>query len=116
MNEEQERLKKTLIENSKEYCRNAISAEKRNEYNSAVTLFFKALSALCDLYILQKEGKMPSSHSDRFRTLELKYPDFYRIIDKDFPFYQDSYKSKLNGEVSAMLKEDVERLFKILNI
>jgi hypothetical protein len=46
--------------------------------------------------------------------LETKYPQIYRILDKDFPFYQDSYRSKLNEEVSSMLKEDARELFKIL--
>lgn len=111
-----EGLKEILTKNAKEYYNNAIEAEKKRQYNSAVTLFFKALSSLCDLYILTKEGKMPSSHTERFRVLKQKYPEIYRIIDKDFPFYQDSYKARLDKEVSDMLKEDARKLFKILNI
>lgn len=111
-----EELKEILIKNAKEYYNNAIEAEKKRQYNSAVTLFFKALSSLCDLYILTKEGKMPSSHTERFKILKSKYPQIYRIIDKDFPFYQDSYKARLNKEVSDMLKEDARKLFKILDI
>ena len=113
MNEE---LQKILKENSLEYYKNALEAEKRKEYNSAVTLFFKAISSLSDLFVLLKEGKMPSNHIERFRILQFRYPEIYRLIDKDFPFYQDSYKSKLNKETSEMLKEDAKRLFKILNI
>ncbi len=109
-------LKQVLIENAKEYWKNALEAEKRSEFNTAVTLFFKSISALCDVYILEKEGKIPSSHTDRFRILELKYSGIYRIIDKDFPFYQDSYKAKLNKEVSEMLKNDSRKLFEILEI
>lgn len=111
-----EELKGVVTENAKEYYKNAIEAEKRKEYNTAVTLFFKASSSLCDLYILTKEGKMPSSHTERFRVLELRHPKIYRIIDKDFPFYQDSYKTRLDKETSDMLKEDVKKLFGTLGI
>ena len=105
-----------LIENAKEYWRNALLAEQKKEFNTSVTLFFKALSALSDLYILRKEGQTPSSHTNRFRILEAKYLDIYNILDKDFPFYQDSYKSKLDKETSDVLKEDAKRLFEILGI
>jgi len=109
-------LNEVLTENAKEYYKNAIEAEKKREYNTAVTLFFKSISSLCDLYILTKEGKMPSSHTERFRILKLRHPKIYSIIDKDFPFYQDSYKTRLDKETSDMLKEDVRKLFKILRI
>ena len=109
-------LRSLLVGNAEEYYKNGIDAEKREEYNSSVTLFFKAISSLCDIYILEKDGRIPSSHSDRFRILETKYPDIYRIIDKDFPFYQDSYRTRLTKEVSVMLKEDVRRLCEILGI
>ena len=109
-------LKQVLKENSLEYYKNALDAEKRKEYNSAVTLFFKAISSLADLFILINEKVMPSNHNERFRILQSKYPKIYKLIDKDFPFYQDSYKSKLNKETTEMLKEDARELFKILDI
>ena len=109
-------LRNILIGNAKEYYKNGLDAEERGEYNSSVTLFFKAISSLCDIYILEKDGRIPSSHSDRFRILETKYQDIYNIIDKDFPFYQDSYRTRLNKEVSVMLKEDVRKLYSILGI
>ena len=111
-----EELKKILKENAKEYYKNALEAEKNKEYNSAVTLFFTAISSLAYLFLLIKEGKMPSNHTERFRILEAKYAEVYKIFDKDFPFYQDSYRSRLNKEVSDMLKEDARKLLKILDI
>ena len=66
-------LNDSLIDNAKEYFKNAIDAQKRNEYNTSVTLFFKTLSALGDLNILIHEGKMPTSHSERFRILQQKH-------------------------------------------
>jgi hypothetical protein len=109
-------IREILIENVKEYYRNALLAETKKEYNTAVTLYFKAISALCDLYILAKEGKIPSNHTERFRILEQKYKEIYKIIDKDFPFYQDSYKARLTKEVSSMLKDDTRKLSEVLGI
>lgn len=109
-------LAEILKENALEYYGNGLAAETRGEYNTAVTLFFKAISSLCDLYILVKEGKMPSNHSERFRILQAKYPEIYKMLDSDFPFYQDSYRTKLNEETSSMLGEDAKRLFELLNI
>ncbi len=109
-------LKGVLIENAKEYYKNALEAEKKKEYNSSVTLFFKVISSLADLFILIKEGKMPNNHIERFRILEYKYKEVYKIIDKDFPFYQDSYKTRLDKETSNMLKEDARKLFEMLSI
>lgn len=111
-----EESEKILIENAKEYWKNALSAEKNREYNTSVTLFFKTLSALSDIYILRNEKQIPSSHTNRFRILETRYPIIYKILDKDFPFYQDSYRSKLDKETSNILKEDVKKLSKILRI
>ena len=90
-----ENIKRIFIENAREYHRNALVAENKSEYNTSVTLYFKAISALCDIYIFIKEGKTPSNHTERFRILELKYPEIYKIIDKDFPFYQDTYRQNL---------------------
>ena len=52
-----EDIKTTFIENAKEYYRNALKAENKGEYNTSVTLYFKTISALCDLYIFRKEGE-----------------------------------------------------------
>ena len=111
-----EDVKKIFIENAKEYYRNAIDAENKREYNTSVTLYFKTISALCDIYIFIKERKLPSNHTERFRILESKYPEIYKIIDKNFPFYQDSYRTKLTKEISLMFKNDTKRLFEILGI
>ncbi len=109
-------IKDILEQNAREYYKNALEAEWKKEHNSAVTLFFKAIASLADLFILVKEGKIPSNHTERFRILESKYWEVYNILDKDFPFYQDSYRARLNKEVSEVLKQDAKRLFEMLNI
>ncbi len=110
---EQEQL---LENNAIEYYKNGVDAEKRGEYNTSVTLFFKALASLCDLFILKDKGFFPSNHSERFRILEKDYSDLYFIIDKDFSLYPNSYRLKLNKDISGVLKHDVETLFEKLKI
>lgn len=102
-----------LNENFKEYFELAEQAFKSEKYNSAVTLFFKAMSAAVDLFILKKEGFVPSSHTDRFRIVEQKYSEIYDILDRDFPFYQDSYTNKMDKEAAEVLKKDAQRIKKM---
>ncbi len=107
---------KILMENFEEYYGLGFEAFKKEKYNTATTLFFKAMAALCDLCILKKDGVVPSSHSNRFRILEEKHPEVYKIADRDFPFYQDSYTKKMDEETAKLLKEDAETLKKIVGI
>jgi len=109
-------LAKTLEDNAREYYYNAVEAEKKRQFNSSVTLFFKALSSLADLYILKNKDFMPSNHTERFRILEEDYPNIYIILDDSFPLYQGSYRDKLKQETSEVLKRNAGRLFEILNI
>ena|SRR3989344_5705591 len=92
------------------------SAEDRREFNTSVTLFFKAIASLCDLYILKNKGVFPTNHSERFRILQKDFPESYFKIDVDFGIYQNSYRLKLNEETSEVLKHDVEALFEELGI
>ena len=110
---EQEKL---LESNAFEYYRNGLAAEKRAEYNTSVTLFFKALASLCDLRVLKDKGYFPSNHSERFRILEKEYHDLYLRMDNNFSLYQNSYRLKLDKHTNEVLKHDVEALFKKLGI
>ena len=105
-----------LLENFNEYYAQGLNAFKQGKYNAATTLFFKAIAALCDLFILRKEGYVPSSHTARFRILEEKHQEVYHIADRDFPFYQDSYTKRMDKESAELLKEDAEKLKKTLRI
>lgn len=111
-----EEKEKILSENFNEYFELAQQAFKAKKYNSAVTLFFKAISAGADLFILKKEGFVPSSHTNRFRIVQEKYPELYNILDKDFPFYQDSYTKRMDKEAAEVLMEDAQRINEMAKI
>ena len=105
-----------LEKTAKEYFEAAEDEFNKGRFNSAVVLFFKSLVALIDTYILQKTGKTPSSHTERFRTTEENFQDVYDILDKDFPFYQDSYNILMTKELAEVIREDAEYMAKKANI
>lgn len=101
-------MKEEILEKTaKEYFDSGEDELKKTRCNAAVVLFFKSLVALIDLYILQKTGNTPSSHAERFRLSEEKFPEVYNILDRDFPFYQESYVHIMTKELVEVIKDDV---------
>lgn len=99
-----------LINNAKEYFDSAEEESKKQKFNSAVVLYFKSLVSLIDLFILQKTGNTPSSHTERFRICEKNFPKVYDLLDKDFPFYQNSYFQKLTKELAEVIRNDARAM------
>ena len=107
---------KNLIDNGREFLKEADRAKEDGAYNSSVTLYFKAIAVIIDLFILKKEGFIPSNHNERFRILETKYPLLYKILDKNFPVYQQSYRLKLTKEYSNAMENDLENVIEFTKI
>jgi hypothetical protein len=97
-----------LIKTAKEYFNSAEDEFGKKRHNSAVVLYFKSLIALVDLFILQRTGDTPSSHNDRFRITQDNFPEVYDLLDKDFPFYQNSYFQIMSKELAEVVKNDAE--------
>jgi len=108
--------KADLLNNTKEYLKEAKESKEKGSYNTAITLFFKAIAVLIDLFILEKEGFIPSNHNERFRLLESKHPFLYKILDKDFPVYQNSYRTKLTKSHAEVLENDFKQTVKYTGI
>lgn len=100
-------MKSQILEKTaKEYFDSAEDEFRKGRFNSAVVLFFKSLVSFIDLYVLQKTGETPSSHTERFRITEERFPDIYDLLDKDFPFYQDSYVQIMTKELAEVIRND----------
>jgi hypothetical protein len=112
MNEKEQ----VLLENFQEYYIYAVEALKKNKYNVATTLFFKAIATGCDIIILREDQTIPTNHNERFKILREKHQQIYRIADRDFPFYQQSYTAKMNKETATMLKEDADTIKKKIKL
>ena len=89
--EPEEELKKNI----KSFCNSAGSVSSAGDYTSAFILYFKALVALSDLFLLRETRRVPKDHSDRFAQLQKLDPALYRTLDKYFHFYRKSYSSSL---------------------
>lgn len=102
-------MKKDILEQTaKEYYSSGCDEYIKERYNSTVVLFFKALVVYVDLLLLQKTGNTPSSHNGRFGMAQKELPEIYELLDKDFPFYQDSYVQKLTKELAEVIKNDAQ--------
>ena len=106
-------MKKEILEKTaKEYFASAEDELKKQRFNSAVVLFFKALVSFTDLLLLNKINVSPSSHNDRFRKTQENFPEVYNLLDKDFPFYQDSYIKIMTKELVEVIKDDARTVAK----
>ena len=97
---------------AKEYFNSGRDEFNKEMYNSSLVLFFKSLVALVDIYILQKTNQTPSSHTERFRITKQNFPEVYDLLDKDSPFYQDSYIQIITKELAEVIKNDAETMAK----
>ena len=43
-----------------------------------------------------------------FRLTEKEFPEVYDLLDKDFPFYQDSYIQVMTKELAEIIKDDAQ--------
>ena len=57
---------------------------------------------------MKKTGETPSSHNSRFRIAEESFSEIYDLLDKDFPFYQNSYNQKMSKELAEVIKNDAK--------
>lgn len=105
MKEEKEEI---LKKSAKEYFDSAEDELNKKRFNSAVVLFFKSLTSLTDLFLLQNLGITPSSHTDRFKMTKDNFEEIYDLLDKDFPFYQDSYVQLMTKELAEVIREDAK--------
>jgi uncharacterized protein (UPF0332 family) len=109
--ENNQNIKEKILEKTaREYFESAEEELKKGRNNSSVVLFFKSLVAFVDLFILKKTGNTPSSHNYRFNICKSDFPEIYDLLDKDFPFYQDSYNKLMSKELAEVIKEDAKKV------
>jgi len=106
--------KEIIIKNLNEYLEMAEYAYSKRKYNSAVTLYYKALVELCDLELLNKLNKIGANHTERFQLLEEHSPKLYPIASKMFRYYRDSYSKEISPIIAKLVKENVESAKRIV--
>lgn len=106
--------KEIIEKNLKEYLEVAEYAFNNKKFNTAVTLYYKALVELCDIELLNKLNKIGANHTERFQLLEGISPELYKTASKLFRFYRDSYNKEISETIARLVKEKVENAKRII--
>ena len=105
-------MEEELVKNTITFWRSAELVYKTGDYTSATILYFKCLFALFDCILFRKLRKTPKDHTERFRMLEVSFPEFYSILDKYFPLYRDTYSLAIGKEKCDEVKKHVSGIIK----
>ncbi|MBW2989982.1 hypothetical protein KY358_06735 [Candidatus Woesearchaeota archaeon] len=111
-----EDIEKDLLDNFKDFLNSADDELEKKRYNPAVSSYFKAIAILCDLKIYQERKLLPKNHQERFLFLQMHLPDAHRILSPLFDEYRNSYNLRMKQEDALKLKENAEKLKKILGL
>ncbi|MBU2523265.1 MAG: hypothetical protein KKE23_03175 [Nanoarchaeota archaeon] len=103
---------KDISENIKNFLQSADLVYSKKDYTSATILYFKALFCTLDLIILQKLGKTPKDHSERFKILKDNFLELYEILDRLYSVYRETYSLKIEKDICDKVKENVESIIK----
>ncbi len=105
-----------LLDNFNEFMDSAEDDIAKERWNSAVSLLFKALLAICDNAIFEKSRILVKNHDDRFRILRINFPEVYDIVDDLFETYTKAYSKRLEREDAEKIMAGVKKvagLFKV---
>lgn len=94
-----------LLENARSFWRSAEIIYSTKDYTSAIVLYFKCLFALLDWVILKNKKKAPKDHTERFRILQLDFPELYTSLDRIFGIYRDAYSVRIEKDKCDEVKK-----------
>lgn len=102
-----------LKDNTKKIMSSADLVYDNKDYTSATILYFKVLFGAIDIILLQKTGKTPKDHTERFRILEDIEPSIFVFLDSHFKIYRDTYTTLIDkqtcDDVRTYAKKIMER-------
>lgn len=91
-------------------------SEERGMLISATDNYFKALIHAIDYFLQDKIGKIPDSHTERFRILVRENKELYKLVDYLFNLYVKSYRSNITKEEFLEVKNGLKKVIKITNL
>ena len=101
-----------MIRNIKNFKSSAEIVYRTGDYTSSTLLYFKCLFVVLDLIILQKIGKTPKDHTERFNILRERLSALYFVLDKYYPIYRQTYSLTIDKLTCDEVKQNVERIIK----
>ena len=105
-------MKEDLIKNIRSFKNSAEIVYNSSDYTSSTILYFKCLFVVLDFIILQKKGKTPKDHTERFNILKEDFPELYLFLDKYYPIYRQTYSLAIDKLMCDEVKQNVERIIK----
>lgn len=103
-------MKRDLIKNIKDFKNSAEIVYKTGDYTSSTILYFKCLFVVLDLIILQKKGKTPKDHTERFNILKENFSELYLFLDKHYYIYRQTYSLTVDKLTCDEVRKNVERI------
>ena len=101
-------MREDLIKNIKNFKNSAQIVYNTGDYTSSTILYFKCLFVVLDFIILQKRGKTPKDHTERFYMLKEDFPELYCFLDKYYPIYRQTYSLTIDKSICDEVKKNVE--------
>ncbi|HIG95446.1 TPA: hypothetical protein HA249_00950 [Candidatus Woesearchaeota archaeon] len=80
------------------------------DYTSATMLYFKAWFLALDILLLDKEGKSPKDHTERFMMLKQVFPELYDELNQRYPTYRATYTTTLHQKICTEVRTYVKKL------
>lgn len=103
-------IEEDLRKNIKEFLESADDDLAKERHNSAISSYFKAIAALCDLRIYELRRILPKNHNERFLFLKISFPTAYKIVSPLFSTYTKTYNLRLGKKDALFFKKNVEKL------
>ena len=109
-------MKDELRQGIKEFILSGKMAENKGLLISACDNYFKALIHAIDLSLFEKIGKVPDSHTERFRILEKENKELYNLVDSLFNLYRKSYRSSIAKEEFNSIKNGLKKTLEVTKL
>ena len=103
-------MREDLIKNIRDFKNSADIVYKTGDYTSSTILYFKCLFVVLDIIILQKNGKTPKDHAERFKILKDDFSELYIFLDKHYHIYRQTYSLTIDKFSCDEVKKNVERI------
>lgn len=109
-------MKEGIKQGIKEFILSGKMSESKGLLISACDNYFKALIHAIDFSLFEKLGKIPDSHTERFKILEKENKELYNLIDNLFMLYRKSYRSSITKEEFDKVKNGLKKTLKLTKL
>lgn len=103
-------IEEDLKANIKEFLESAERDFQEGRYNSAISSYFKAVAALCDLKIYEQKRILPKNHTERFLFLKTSFYEVYLVVGPLFEDYVKTYNLRLGKKEALLFRQNVEKI------